>query len=611
MFITKSSQSIKIQSEVSCPSTPRTKILFLLRSSTTLSERAFACLDEVADAMIISSANEEISVQPLRGIIFDRNGEILVNNLPTFDLITKPYFIDNPNDFLLKLSSFIRIDREDKELFLTQFKRAKALNKELTLKQSISEEERARFLVRSHMFENTYVGKRYLRNYLYPEIFSHSIGYVGRPNEEETDMLYALQNLNKKINYTYTNQLIIGKTGLEFIYEDSLKGEFGNNLREVDAQGKTIDEKISSDPEIGKDLYTSLDLKSHQAAHKAFSNRKGAVVAVDIKDGSIVTLFSSPTFSTNQLANGILKKDFDQLLSSNEKPFFNRALKGRYPPASAIKPAIAIYGIEEGLIDWNFSIFDEGFFTLPEDGRIYRDWKEGGHGNTNLFKAITQSSNTYFFDLAYRSDINQLNKHLLSLGFGQKACIDCFEEDKVFVPEPNWKMNKHNFGWFKGDTVNMGVGQGYLVSTPIQLAKYAYIIANKGKYNDLSLKKNLVKDKKSINFSKFSNDDWYKLHESMINVVEGNTGTARRLKEKKSYIVAAKTGTAELVSGDNREQYMETRLDNSLRDHALIIAFGPMPNPRYAVSVVVENGESGGSVAGPVAISVLNALIQE
>ena len=558
-----------------------------------------------------NNKNEEISVQPLRGIIFDRNGEILVNNLPTFDLITKPYFIDNPNDFLLKLSSFIRIDREDKELFLTQFKRAKALNKELTLKQSISEEERARFLVRSHMFENTYVGKRYLRNYLYPEIFSHSIGYVGRPNEEETDMLYALQSLNKKINYTYTNQLIIGKTGLEFIYEDSLKGEFGNNLREVDAQGKTIDEKISSDPEIGKDLYTSLDLKSHQAAHKAFSNRKGAVVAVDIKDGSIVTLFSSPTFSTNLLANGILKKDFDQLLSSNEKPFFNRALKGRYPPASAIKPAIAMYGIEEGLIDWNFSIFDEGFFTLPEDGRIYRDWKEGGHGNTNLFKAITQSSNTYFFDLAYRSDINQLNKHLLSLGFGQKACIDCFEEDKVFVPEPNWKMNKHNFGWFKGDTVNMGVGQGYLVSTPIQLAKYAYIIANKGKYNDLSLKKNLVKDKKSINFSKFSNDDWYKLHESMINVVEGNTGTARRLKEKKSYIVAAKTGTAELVSGDNREQYMETRLDNSLRDHALIIAFGPMPNPRYAVSVVVENGESGGSVAGPVAISVLNALIQE
>ena len=155
-----------------------------------------------------------------------------------------------------------------------------------------------------------------------------------------------------------------------------------------------------------------------------------------------------------------------------------------------------MYGIEEGLIDWNFSIFDEGFFILPEDGRIYRDWKEGGHGDTNLFKAITQSSNTYFFDLAYRSDINQLNKHLSSLGFGNKACIDCFEEDQVFVPEPSWKINKHNFGWFKGDTVNMGVGQGYLVSTPIQLAKYAYIMANKGKFYDLSLKKDLVKRKK-------------------------------------------------------------------------------------------------------------------
>ena len=558
-----------------------------------------------------NNKNVEISVQPLRGIIFDRNGEILVNNTPTFDLITKPYFIDNPYDFLKKLSSFLIIQEKDKEAFLKQFENAKALNKELTLKRSISENDRAKFLVRSHMFDNAYVEKRYLRNHLYPEIFSHSIGYVGRPNEDESDKIYNSKNLNKNINFTYTNQLIVGKTGLEFIYEETLKGEFGKNLREVDAKGRTIIEEISSDPKVGNNLYTSLDLKSHQAAHKALNKRKGAVVAVDIQDGSIVTLFSSPTFPTNQLANGILKKDFDELLSSKEKPFFNRALKGRYPPASAIKPAIAMYGIEEGLIDWDFSIFDKGFFTLPEDGRIYRDWKEGGHGETNLFKAITQSSNTYFFDLAYRADINKLNTHLLTLGFGEKACIDCFQEDKVFVPQPTWKMNKHNFGWFKGDTVNMGVGQGYLVSTPIQLAKYAYIIANKGIYYDLSLKKDLVKDKKRIELKKFSNDDWYKLHESMINVVEGRTGTARRLKDKKSYIVAAKTGTAELVSGDNREQYIETRQDDNLRDHALIIAFGPMPNPRYAVSVVVENGESGGSVAGPVAISVLNSLIQE
>ena len=558
-----------------------------------------------------NNKNEEISVQPLRGIIYDRNGEILVNNIPSFDLITKPIFIDDSNDFLLKLSSFLEIDEDEKKVFLSKFEKAKALNKELTLMQSISDEDRAKFLVRSHMFENAYVGKRYLRNYLYPEIFSHSIGYVGRPNEDELDDIYEFKGLNQKINFTYTNQLIVGKTGLEFTYEDILTGEFGKNLREVDARGRTLGEEISIESKAGNNLYTSLDLQSHQAAHKALNNRKGAVVVIDIKDGSIVTLFSSPTFSTNQLVNGILQKDLDKLLLSQEKPFFNRALKGRYPPASSIKPAIAMFGIDQGLIDWNFSILDEGFFTLPEDGRIYRDWKEGGHGDTNLFKAITQSSNTYFFDLAYRSDINQLNKHLLSIGFGDKTCIDCFEEDKVFVPEPSWKMNKHNFGWFKGDTVNMGVGQGYLVSTPIQLAKYAYIIANKGNFYDLSLKKDLVKNEKKIEFNKFSNDDWFKLHESMVNVIEGNTGTARSLREKKDYIVAAKTGTAELVSGDNREQYSETRLDDSLRDHALIIAFGPMPNPRYAVSVVVENGESGGSVAGPVAISVLNSLIQE
>ena len=558
-----------------------------------------------------NNKNEEISVQPLRGIIYDRNGQILVNNIPTFDLITKPLFIDDPDDFLLKLSSFLEISKEEKKVFLSQFQRAKVLNKELTLMQSISDEDRAKFLVRSHLFESAYIGKRHLRNYLYPEIFSHSIGYVGKPNEDELEKIYELESLNQKINYSYTNQLIVGKTGLEFTYDDILMGQFGTNLREVDARGRTLGEETFLDSKVGNNLFTTLDLKSHQAAHKALNNRKGAVVAIDIKDGSIVTLFSSPTFSTNQLVNGILQKDFDELLLSEEKPFFNRALKGRYPPASSIKPAIAMFGIEQGLIDWNFSIFDEGFFTLPEDGRIYRDWKEGGHGDTNLFKAITQSSNTYFFDLAYRSDINQLNKHLLSLGFGDKACIDCFEEDKVFVPEPSWKMNKHNFGWFKGDTVNMGVGQGYLVSTPIQLAKYAYIIANKGRFFDLSLKNDLVKNENRIEFNEFSNDDWFKLHESMVNVIEGNTGTARRLRERKNYIVAAKTGTAELVSGDNREQYSETRLDDNLRDHALIIAFGPMPNPRYAISVVVENGESGGSVAGPVAISVLNSLIQE
>ena len=555
--------------------------------------------------------NEEISVQPLRGIIFDRNGEILVNNIPTFDLIAKPYLIDDPNEFLSKLSSFLRIDDDDRKFFLSQFQNAKALNKEITLMQSISGEEKARFLARNHMFDNAYVGKRYLRNYLYPEIFSHSIGYVGKPNEDQLDKLYSSQNLNRKINYSYTNELIVGKTGLEFIYDDILKGKFGNNIREVDAKGRTIDEIIIRAPNIGSNLYTSLDLKSHQAAHKAMNNRKGAVVAIDIRDGSIVTLFSSPTFSTNQLSNGILQKEFDLLISSDEKPFFNRALKGRYPPASSIKPAIAIFGIERELINWDFSIFDEGFFTLPEDGRIYRDWKEGGHGNTNLFKAITQSSNTYFFDLAYRSNIEELNQHLLSLGFGEITCMDCFDEDKVFVPDPSWKMNMHNFGWFKGDTVNMGVGQGYLVSTPIQLAKYAYIIANKGKYFDLSIRKDLIKESKQIQFDKFSDDDWYKLHEAMVNVIEGNTGTAKGLRENKNYIVAAKTGTAELISVENREQFFENTLDDNLKDHALIIAFGPMPNPTYAVSVVVENGESGGSVAGPVAISVLNSLISE
>ena len=231
-----------------------------------------------------NNKNEEISVQPLRGIIYDRNGQILVNNIPTFDLITKPLFIDDPDDFLLKLSSFLEISKEEKKVFLSQFQRAKVLNKELTLMQSISDEDRAKFLVRSHLFESAYIGKRHLRNYLYPEIFSHSIGYVGKPNEDELEKIYELESLNQKINYSYTNQLIVGKTGLEFTYDDILMGQFGTNLREVDARGRTLSEEIFLDSKVGNNLFTSLDLKSHQAAHKALNNRKGAVVAIDIKD---------------------------------------------------------------------------------------------------------------------------------------------------------------------------------------------------------------------------------------------------------------------------------------------------------------------------------------
>ena len=249
---------------------------------------------------------------------------------------------------------------------------------------------------------------------------------------------------------------------------------------------------------------------------------------------------------------------------------------------------------------------------MPEDGRIYRGWKKGGHGEINLQDAIIESSNTFFFSLAYQTEIEDLREHLSYFGFGKNICKDCFMPDIGLLPSPEWKMNTHNFGWYKGDTVNLGVGQGYINATPLQLAYYSAFLATKGKLNKFSFVQDSKDLKKDTYISKnINSNDWTKIHESMVGVIENPKGTAGRLRALKDYIVAAKSGTVELVSTETKEDYQIIREIEGQRDHAIIIAFGPMPNPEYAVSVVIENGESGGSVAGPVAIAVLNSLIKE
>ena len=319
---------------------------------------------------------------------------------------------------------------------------------------------------------------------------------------------------------------------------------------------------------------------------------------------------SSPSFSINKITNGMSQADFNQLLNDKDKPFFDRAGQGRYSPASTIKPAIGLYGLENKIIDWEYTIDDPGFFVLPEDNRIYRGWKKGGHGNINLMDAIIESSNTFFFSLAYNSEIDELVNHLSHFGFGKNVCIDCFIPDDGLLPNPEWKMNTLNFGWFKGDTVNMGVGQGYLSATPIQLAYYSAFLAKKGTLNKFSFIQDInTTQEDTFTSNNLVDDDWKNIHKSMIGVIENPKGTAGRLRDLKNYAVAAKSGTVELVSTETKEDYQIIREVEGQRDHAIIIAFAPMPNPKYAVSVVIENGESGGAVAGPVAISVLNSLI--
>jgi penicillin-binding protein 2 len=561
----------------------------------------------------IENKTKEILVQPVRGIIYDRNGTIIVNNVPSYDLIIKPWEIPNLNNFIKEISLIVELDPKEIAYVSENFAQKSKYNRELILKKNLTKVEIARFEVRSYKFPNAFIDERYSRKNNYPHLFSHAIGYVGGISNEQLSSIFEEQALKQNETiFSYSNGFLIGKTGIENKYDKTLRGFFGKKIFEVDARGKFVKQTNYIEPKNGDSLFTSLDLNSHKIAYEKMNNRRGAVVAIEIESGSIVTYLSTPSFSTNDISNGISSNAFNALINDPNKPFFDRASQGRYSPASTIKPAIGLYGLEEGLIDWNFSINDPGYFILPEDQRVYRGWRKGGHGNVNLNKAMIVSSNTFFFSLAYKSDIDSLINHLSNFGFGKNICLDCFNPDLGLLPTPEWKMNNLNFGWFKGDTVNLGVGQGYLSATPLQLAYYASVLANKGSHKRLTLVENqTLKTLENLPLKNIKNPDWDKLHSSMIGVINDPQGTAKRLKDLKTYTVAAKSGTVELVSTETKEDYKIIRENEGNRDHAIIIAFGPMPNPKYAVSVVIENGESGGSVAGPVAIAVLNSLVEK
>jgi penicillin-binding protein 2 len=559
----------------------------------------------------LKNKTREVLIQPRRGIIYDRNGEIIVNNVPSYNLILNPSQITDLNNLLLEIQTIISLNDSDILYAKENFKIRSKLNRELILKRNLTKEEIARFEVRKYRFPNSYIAERYSRENLFPYLFSHSVGYVGNLSDDNLQEILSLQDLSpKETIFKYSNGFLYGKTGIESVYDQELRGFFGKKIYEVDASGRLLNE-IDTIPALdGEDVHTSLDLKSQQVAFRELKNRRGSVVAVNISDGAIVTYLSSPSFSVNKIANGLSKNDFNELIEDKNKPFFDRAAQGRYSPASTIKPAIGLFGLENNIIDWDFTIDDPGYFELPEDGRIYRGWKKGGHGKINLQDAIIESSNTFFFSLAYKSEIEELIKHLSYFGFGRNVCLDCFLPDNGLLPDPTWKMNTLNFGWFKGDTVNLGVGQGYMSATPLQLAYYSAFIANKGALNRFSFVQDDKTLPKDVFYSSNIDDrDWENIHKSMIGVIEQPKGTAGRLRELKDYIIAAKSGTVELVSTDTKEDYKIIREEEGKRDHAIIVAFGPMPNPKYAVSVVIENGESGGSVAGPVAIEVLNSLL--
>ena len=440
----------------------------------------------------LKNKTKEVLVQPTRGVIYDRNGNILVNNVPTYDLIIQPSKIRNLDDFLSNISKIIELSAAEIENINKNFKRKANYNRELTIKKDLSNEEIAKFEVRSYQFQNAFIDVRYSRENKYPYLFSHALGYVGGLSNEEIQSILENQDLKQsETTFKYSGGFIGGKTGLENIYDSSLRGSFGKKLYEVDARGRLLKELSFKKPINGNNLFTHLDLNAQRKAFEKMANRRGAVVALELKSGSIVTYLSTPSFNANGLSNGMSSLEFNKLINDANKPFFDRAGQGRYSPASTIKPAIALFGIKEKIVDWNFTLKDPGYFVLPEDQRIYRGWKKGGHGTIGMKDAIIESSNTFFFSLAYKSNISDLINHLSEFGFGRNVCKDCFNPDSGLLPTPEWKMNNLNFGWFKGDTVNLGVGQGYMSATPVQLS---ILLCISGKKRESSRASHLSKE---------------------------------------------------------------------------------------------------------------------
>jgi len=536
----------------------------------------------------------EVPIFPSRGLITLEDGTIIAENIVTQGIFIQGSLLESSKDQLDILYRDV-LDLERKFPVPQTTKQ----NQKIWLARDLSSKELAKYEFHKNSLSNVKLGIS-LRRYLpHKNLFSHVIGHLGPITSDER------LTLSKK---DYPVDSFIGKVGIEKVYEKSLKGSVGKSIIEVDVYGNKIREIERIDPERPQNITLSLNFKLQKIAREELGGRRGAVVALDPNTGMIKALVSSPDYNPNILngsEKGILVKDS----SKEEAPFFNRAISGSYPPASTIKPFIGLLGLEENIINESTIVEDVGFFQLKEDGRKYRGWKEDGHGRVNLNKAIVESSDVYFYQLASQLTIDRISNFLSKFGFGMISGIDLYNESKSILPTRNWKLGNIGEAWFVGDTINIGIGQGYITSTPIQLAVSVSAIATRGTIFRPKLIISNQDSKKPEIFKKVqigNEKHWDSIEKSMISVINSWNGTAHNLYEEDGILIAGKTGTAQIKSLVDqeltvREEYEGVRQNIQDRDHALFASYGPVPNPNLVVIVIVENGESGSAVAAPIA----------
>ncbi len=543
---------------------------------------------------------------PTRGIIYDRHGRILAENIPSYSLELIPEQIKDLDETLARLQQLLDISNEQIEQYQKQRQRRKYFSSTPLLLR-MSDEEVARFAVVRPYFPGVDIHARLVRHYPYGELAAHVVGYVGRINERELKSLPVSE-------YRGTNH--IGKIGIEKTYEKYLHGITGYAEIETNAQGRAVNSVDAVDPVPGSNIYLTLDIDLQKTAYDALGEYNGAAVAIEIQSGDVLVFASRPGFDPNPFVYGISRKAYKALQESDDQPLFNRALRGQYPPGSTIKPFIGLAGLEYKVTDFHHKLFCPGFYQLPNVSHRYRDWKKWGHGMVDLNDAITQSCDVYFYDLALTLGIDNLHEFLAEFGFGEKSGIDLIGEQAGLLPSREWKRKKRNQPWYPGETLITGIGQGFLQVTPLQLARATATLANYGKVVTPYLVDRIINSNYTtsgpiqsgdvIPLKRHNVDD---IISAMINVVHGARGTARRIAKGISYQIAGKTGTAQVFSVKQEEKYNEKEIEFKLRDHALFIAFAPAHEPKIAVAVVVENGGHGGSVAAPIAGKIIKQYL--